>query len=101
MKYLDKIVASFSTDPKATKKKPAPKTVWRIKINGKYVATMSGKTVWKRIGDAKNAVHNHIEAWFGCMCSFGQREYKLDSSHNYLDAMTKSGVLEFVELPIE
>lgn len=98
MKYLDRIVASFTSDPKAVKIK-VPKTVWRIKINGQYVATMSGKTVWKRIGDAKNAVHNHIDAWFGCL-PYGQRNYKDDDSHKYLDALMKSGVLEFVELPI-
>ena len=36
-------------------------TPYRIKINGQYLTTRSGKTVWKRLGDAKNAFHNHLD----------------------------------------
>ena len=93
--YFDKIVGSFDTDPKASK---TPKTVWRVKINGQYIATVSGKTVWKRIGDAKNAVHNHIQDWL-YRIPYGSRNYSIDSGH-YMHEMMKQGVLEFVELPV-
>lgn len=32
----------------------------RIKFMGEFVTLNSGKTVWKRIGDAKSALHHHF-----------------------------------------
>lgn len=93
--HFDEIVDSFSQNPKPPK---TPKTVWRIKINGQFITTISGKTVWKRIGDAKSAVHHHVSSWL-CGIPYGSRDYKI-SSGDYMDAMIKQGILEFVELPI-
>lgn len=37
----------------------------RIKFMGEFVTLNSGKTVWKRIGDAKNALNNHFTSFAG------------------------------------
>lgn len=32
----------------------------RVKFNGKFITTQSGKTVWNNIGAAKNAIRLHL-----------------------------------------
>ncbi len=50
------VINSFNYDPRLLK----TDTPYRIKINGKYIKTMSGKTLWKTLGHAKSALNNHI-----------------------------------------
>lgn len=64
------------------------RTVWRIKVDGKLVTLNSGKSVWKRIGDAKNALRNHCE---------GIINYSLDP----YAALVSSGRVEFVAVELE
>ncbi len=64
--------------------------MWRIKIDGNFICTVSGKTVWKRIGDAKNALRHHIE-WKFCHCT----SQFIEDMYNIL---VTSPRLEFVEL---
>lgn len=33
----------------------------RIRYNGHFVATVSGKSVWKHVGHAKNAMRHHVQ----------------------------------------
>lgn len=57
---IDKITESFITKESKTKgKKVKP---CRIKWMGKFVRLQSGKTVWRSIGDAKNALRNHFDS---------------------------------------
>lgn len=98
MKYLDDIVKSFRYESETKK---TPRTVWRVKINGQFVTTCSGKTVWKRIGDAKNAIHNHVDDWVSRLPWSERRETKYDFSHSVLKTMMEQGIIEFVELPID
>ena len=46
-------------DPK--KLNPKPLEAWMIKIDGNFITTSSGKSVWKAVGHAKNALRNHFE----------------------------------------
>ena len=62
---LESILKSFNTG-EAGQTIKVPKTVWRVKINGQFATTISGKTVWKRLGDAKNAIRNHVESYCEC-----------------------------------
>lgn len=41
-------------------KKRRKQTPHRVKVNGKYIVTVSKKTIWPSIGAAKNAIRNHI-----------------------------------------
>ena len=36
-------------------------TMWRMRVNGKFVRCQSGKHIWRRRGDALNALILHIE----------------------------------------
>ena len=91
---LDKIIASFNQDKPTVK---IPKTVWRIKIGGNFISTLSRKTVWKRIGDAKNAIINHIETLRSL-----QPDVWTDRTNAkaVLQDMIQKNLIEFVELPI-
>lgn len=35
---------------------------YRLWVNGRYVQTSSGKSLWTSIGNIKNAIHNHIHS---------------------------------------
>jgi len=83
----------FNETNKAIK---VPKTVWRAKIDGQFITTISGKTVWKRLGDAKNAIRNHVESYCAMHDSW-QRRSNADALY---DRLLKEGHIEFVELPI-
>ena len=39
-------------------KQSTPTDVWRIKIDNTFVTLPSGKSSWKKIGHAKNALHH-------------------------------------------
>ena len=49
----DKLLDSFKT--------PKPNETWRIKVDGRFIMTSSGKTVWKQLGHAKSALRLHFE----------------------------------------
>jgi hypothetical protein len=95
---LSKIIASFQQVTPAKKKKPAPKTVWRVKVNGQFIQTFSRKTVWKQIGHAKNAILQHLDALHGMQPDYWSTRF--DSKKALVDLMTQ-GLLEFVELPLD
>jgi hypothetical protein len=92
---LETILKSFNTS-ETSKTIKVPKTIWRVKINGKFAATISGKTAWKRLGDAKNAIRNHVESYCAVHDTWQRRS---DTSALY-DRLLKEGHIEFVELPI-
>lgn len=37
------------------------RTMWRMRVGGKFVRTGSGKHIWRRRGDALNALTFHLE----------------------------------------
>jgi len=59
---LTEVIKSFKTQTGSNIK--IPKTIWRAKINGNFIVTSSGKTVWTRIGDVKNAIRYHIQSLY-------------------------------------
>lgn len=95
---LDKIVKSFDMDPADPK---IPKTVWRVKVDGRFISTLSRKTVWKQIGHAKNAVIQHIEGYLSCVNRDTDpfRSARLDGK-TILAKLIELGRLEFVELDV-
>lgn len=51
-------------------------SLWRIKVDGKFITTNSNKTVWKKINHAKSALRNHM-----CLDSYNIKRY--DQNINY------------------
>lgn len=47
------------------KELPKSKTSYRIKFNGQFIRTSSGKTVWTTISAAKNAFNHHCSGYLG------------------------------------
>ena len=49
-------------------KNQSPKEVWRVRIDGVFVTMASGKSSWKAIGHAKNALrHEFYSAAHECI----------------------------------
>jgi len=82
--------------------KPDKYTVWKpvmVKFNGDFIQTVSDKYIWRKMGDAKLAIRNHIDL---------QLAYQLDKSISYntrkqwvsqiMEEWIKAGILEFVEI---
>ena len=59
---LNVVMKSFKYSTSTDLKKSRP---CRMKIDGKFITTVSGKTVWRRTCDAKNALHHHIKRVVG------------------------------------
>lgn len=91
---LQQVLDSFK--PGGPGKIKVPKTVWRIKVDGQFITVISGKTVWKRIGDAKNALRNHVEA----ICCLTSDWRGLSVSHQDDLYAKLLPYVEFVELPV-
>jgi hypothetical protein len=92
---LESILKSFNTG-EAGQTIKVPKTVWRVKINGQFATTISGKTVWKRLSDAKNAIRNHVESY----CAMRDTWQKRTDTDSLYDRLLNEGHIQFVELPI-
>ena len=58
-KLLKEMLQSFVLAEIKEKYKPRP---CRIKINGKFVKTLSGKTIWNKPAHAKSAIANHVRS---------------------------------------
>ena len=71
---------SFRNNP------PKNKTTYRIKFNGQFVQTNSGKTVWATLVAAKNAFNLHCSAY-----SFGL------SGGKYRDQLSIGGALALLK----
>ena len=101
------------------KELPKSKTSYRIKFNGQFIRTSSGKTVWTTISAAKNAFNHHCCGYLGLFGSkVGDRwnnlsveealallktndEYDKDSKLHYKQFVQKlidTKILEFVEM---
>lgn len=63
-KLLKEMLQSFVGAEIKEKYKPRP---CRIKINGKFVKTLSGKTIWNKPSFAKNAINNHVKSHVNCI----------------------------------
>ncbi len=84
----------------------------RIKFMGEFVTLNSGKTVWKRIGDAKSALNNHFDSYatIGAFRRyetpssvnlimqnlFADKKYPYQHVKELIDLLEKAGVVEFV-----
>jgi len=103
MTNIDKILESFKAPRSSKEKKAIPKTIWRVKVNGQFVQTISGKTVWKRIGDAKNAIIKHLEAWHymqpNSWALYGRGQIT-GIGKKILGELIAKQLIEFVELPL-
>jgi hypothetical protein len=102
---IDEVVKSFRTDNSIAKfKKLSP---CRVMVNGKFIVTNSGKTVWRRVGDAKSAVKNHLAGngyWLNDLYSkyFGKKQaYSSDLDRAFMNFLYSSGVIKIVPLATE
>lgn len=70
----------------------------RIKWKGKFVKTRSGKTVWKRIGDAKSAFNLEIGSLVHETASniTGEKYPSRSDIKAVYNAILNSGLVEFV-----
>jgi hypothetical protein len=83
----------------------------RIKFMGEFVTLTSGKTVWKKPGDAKSALNRHFRQWafYGEMENsrqsivnallkqfFSNEKYPYQQTKKLIDLLEKAGVVEFV-----
>lgn len=74
----------------------------RIKVNGKYIILRSGKSQWKNIGSAKNALVNQLDNTnvtgqlsldiTGDKYSINRGKIRTD----FINYLIKVGILEFV-----
>lgn len=71
--------------PSTTLKKIRPVRI-KLKSTGQFIAFSNGKTLWKRMGDAKSAFRLHIEWAIG-------RQFTIDWSAGGKYRHTKSGKL--------
>lgn len=68
----------------------------RIKYKGKFLTLPSGKTLWRRPGDAKSALINAIETGYLTLYNYDTRSYdRRDGKHKN---MTHAEVRELHEL---
>jgi hypothetical protein len=95
MDYTKKLVTTIESTfiSSATHVKTKP---FRIKFNGKFITTTSGKTVWRNIGFAKLALLNHFQT-SGTICNFisGYSHCK-----QIIKELTELGLIEYVEVDI-
>jgi hypothetical protein len=63
MTPLELAISGFRQPSKKVQKNRVP---YRIKYNGEFIETHSGKTVWPNISAAKNALRNHVYHSVGC-----------------------------------
>lgn len=70
----------------------------RIKWKGKFIKTRSGKTVWKRIGDAKSAFNLEIRSLVHSTASkiTGEKYPSRSDIKAVHNAILNSGLVEFV-----
>lgn len=105
-----KFVSSFEDGNLKPKKKQIP---YRIKVNGRYIRLKSGKTIWKCLGHAKTALHNHFETTIYYPMRYTERQklwgdqlmkvypHDLDRYHAFLDYLVTEKIVEFVAVPAE
>lgn len=89
---LNKLLESFK--PNQDGDLTVPKTVWRVKIDGEFIRTLSGKTVWKKLGHAKNALNQHVQIW----CSMHLPDDSNFDAKSIVNDWIKDGTIEFIEL---
>lgn len=89
---LNKLLESFK--PKQHGDLTVPKTVWRVKVHGEFVRTLSGKTVWKKPAHAKNALNKHVEIWCSMHLPYGSNF----DAKSIVNDWIKDGTIEFIEL---
>ncbi len=111
---IDKITESFIKNeiPAAKDVKPC-----RIKWMGKFVRTNSGKTVWRSVGHAKNALKQHFSSSRLCQggqynswlnievilssMKTGKEQYNRALYHEFLQVMQDRKFLQFVAVDFE
>lgn len=85
-----KVLNSFTDE----KRYVAPRSIWRIRINGEFVMTRSKKTAWSKRGHAVNAIINHLQ-----MTRHGYTIDRMDVK-DYVSALIKNGDIELIELTL-
>ena len=89
---LNTIINSF-TPPKP--KKPSKSNPTRIKVNGKIAKLNSGKSLWRTLGFAKNALNNHIN---GCMTYEDRRKYGYMKTSDINKELVRLKIVEYVSV---
>ena len=98
---LEVVAESFDSAAKDKIKKRKPT---RIKIDGEYIKTDSGKTIWAMPGHAKSALRNHVEGVLR-RYAYKHREtfgspYNLTTNYEdvVINRLIDEGRLEYVEV---
>lgn len=70
---------------------------YRVKWRGKFVKTQSGKTAWRRIGDAKSAFRNDINEELTTVLRESLGEYpRSHEKDTFFQSLIDTGLVEFV-----
>lgn len=82
-------------------------TMWRMRLGGKFVRVQSGKHIWRRRGDAVNALRLHLES----MTTVGDdglylgKDKLCDDKRPDIGIIARQlldrGFVELVEIPID
>lgn len=95
---------------KCFEEKTNGETGWRIKVNGTFIQTNSGKSIWGKKSHAYNALRNHLWRYnlVGNLCEkyFNNRYIspvkegmsESDFYREFIQFLEKENVVEFVEL---
>lgn len=94
-------------DCKVAEKKPSKIKPCRIKLDGKFLVLNSGKTIWKRKGDAKSAFKNNFSSYRSGglvyevekgLAPQGNYERRNEVWRQFVAELERQGILEFVEV---
>jgi len=85
---------------KAFERHQVAKPPVRVKINGKFIKTCSGKAGWQTVAHAKAAIKRHVLnslGWDDMRLLTGDGNYKDEEREwkNLLDSLIKDGTVEF------
>jgi hypothetical protein len=74
------------------------KPCYRLKFEGKYIATPKGKSVWNNIGSAKNAVNLHYGDYIWYTYCNAHNIIGDIKSKDLIAELFKDGIIQIVEI---
>lgn len=92
---------------KVAESKPKKIKPCRIKLDGKFLTLDSGKTIWKRKGDAKSAFKNNFSRYAKgglvyevetALAPQGNYEKRNEMWRAFVKELEAQGIVEFVEV---
>jgi len=100
-KYIEEYQRLLSTyKPRVIKKSDKePHEIWVIMYEDEPITVPSGKSSWKRIGHAKNALRNALECLYFIPSTnpYDWKERQKAQSDSY-DKLLESGIIKFINI---